>query len=376
MGKKIYLIDDNETLRPLEESPYDSEDLLQKLLASYPDLLGGEGHGQWLLVERELAVPADEGGTGRWSLDHLFLDADGVPTLVEVKRSSDTRLRREVVGQMLDYAANGVAWWPLEQIQAAFERRCENDGLDAENELARLLKDDGAVDRFWQQVKTNLLAGKIRMVFVADVIPSELRRVVEFLNEQMDPAEVLAIEVPQYVGDGIRTLIPTVIGKTSEAERRKGTTPPRKILTLEQLLSQIADDGQRQAVEKLLRLVRSSGGIVSMGSSGISFRVQTKVKKPPVSIGWYFPPGVDGWYSIRELMLGFSEDSEEELKTILEPYSQRVANIAGAIRFPRQGLCGYLFKGEMIPSQIETFSREIGRVIQELALVRPVAPVK
>jgi hypothetical protein len=31
-----------------------------------------------------------------------------VPTLLEVKRSSDTRIRREVVGQMLDYAANGV----------------------------------------------------------------------------------------------------------------------------------------------------------------------------------------------------------------------------------------------------------------------------
>ena len=31
-----------------------------------------------------------------------------MPTLVEVKRSSDTRIRREVVGQMLHYAANAV----------------------------------------------------------------------------------------------------------------------------------------------------------------------------------------------------------------------------------------------------------------------------
>jgi hypothetical protein len=37
-----------------------------------------------------------------------------VPTLVEVKRSDDTRIRREVVGQMLDYAANGVVYWPGE----------------------------------------------------------------------------------------------------------------------------------------------------------------------------------------------------------------------------------------------------------------------
>lgn len=35
----------------------------------------------------------------------------GIPVLVELKRAVDTRLRREVVGQMLDYAANGTAYW-------------------------------------------------------------------------------------------------------------------------------------------------------------------------------------------------------------------------------------------------------------------------
>ena len=49
-------------------------------------------------------------------------------------------------------------------------------------------------------MKTNLQAGKIRLIFVADVIPSELRRIVEFLNQQMDPGEVLAVEIRQYAG--------------------------------------------------------------------------------------------------------------------------------------------------------------------------------
>ena len=60
------------------------------------------------------------------------------------------------------------------------------------------------------------------MVFVADVIPPELRRIVEFLNSQMDPAEVLAVEIKQFVGQGLKTLVPRVIGQTSEAERKKG----------------------------------------------------------------------------------------------------------------------------------------------------------
>ncbi len=62
------------------------------------------------------------------------------------------------------------------------------------------------MDRYWKLVDTNLKAGRVRLVFVADSIPPELRRVVEFLNSQMNPAEVLAIEIKQFVGSGVRTL--------------------------------------------------------------------------------------------------------------------------------------------------------------------------
>ena len=40
---------------------------------------------------------------------------------MEVKRSGDTRIRREGVGQMLDYAANAGVYWPVEEIKAKFE---------------------------------------------------------------------------------------------------------------------------------------------------------------------------------------------------------------------------------------------------------------
>lgn len=83
----------------LRERPYDSEDLLQALLEQHPELLAGDQVGdearRWLLVRREAGVPGHEGGGGRWSLDHLFIDDEAIPTLVEVKRSADTRVRRE-----------------------------------------------------------------------------------------------------------------------------------------------------------------------------------------------------------------------------------------------------------------------------------------
>jgi hypothetical protein len=165
----------------------------------------------------------------RWSLDHLFFDQDAVPTLIEVKRSSDTRIRREVVGQMLDYAANAVVYLPIEQIRSWFEERCSREGRAPADVMAEAFGPAVDADAFWQDAKTNLQAGRIRLVFVADEIPAELQRIVEFLNGQMDPAEVLAIAIPQYVGrdasgNDMKTLVPTVIGRTAEAERKKSVS--------------------------------------------------------------------------------------------------------------------------------------------------------
>lgn len=230
MGGSIYLIQDNETLVEMREEEPENEELLQRLLAQYPHLLAGdqidsEAPRRWLLIQREAGVPMEEGGGDRWMVDHLFLDQDGTPTLVEVKRSTDSRLRREVVGQMLDYAANAVAYWPAERIRAQFEARY---GEKADVVLQEFLNAEGEAavsnpESFWQQVKTNLQAGRIRLIFAADKIPPELCRIVEFLNTQMNPAEVLALELKQYAGQGLRTLVPHVLGqKTKPGSDQEG----------------------------------------------------------------------------------------------------------------------------------------------------------
>lgn len=231
MPAGIFLVRGDNELFELSAQPYPQEDLLQELLARYPNLLAGDQMNpsaprRWLLVRREAPVPDALDGSGRWSLDHLFLDQDGVPTLVEVKRASDTRGRREVVAQMLDYAANGVAYWPVESLRASVEQRAVTDGRDPGALLVDLLGSESDAEIFWAKVKVNLQAGRVRMVFVSDEISPELRRIVEFLNVQMDPAEVLAVEVKQYVGADFRGLVPRLVGQTSEAMQRKSAGVP------------------------------------------------------------------------------------------------------------------------------------------------------
>ena len=232
----VFVLTDKTSLVPMQIANFASEDDFQDLLARFPALLAGDqidaaNPRRFVLIDREYPIGSEAGETARWSLDHLFLDQDAVPTLVEVKRSTDTRIRREVVGQMMDYAANALSYWPAEQLRDRFVERCKKSDQSPQEAIAGDLGEDVEWETYWASVKTNLQAGRVRLIFVADRIPLELRKIVEFLNTQMQPAEVLAIELRQYAGGDLKTLAPIVLGQTQGALTQKaagGSKPKRK----------------------------------------------------------------------------------------------------------------------------------------------------
>jgi hypothetical protein len=228
----VFLLHDDHNLQALEPAQFAKETEFQQLLSRFPELLVGDqidpqSPRRWVLVKREQPISTGGDGASQWSLDHLFVDQDGIPTLVEVKRQSDNRIRREVVGQMLDYAANCLSFWSVETLQYALEDTCKEAGKSVETVLRDLIGPETSIDEFWERVKTNLRTKNIRLLFVADMIPLELRRIVEFLNEQMNPAEVLAVELRQFEGKGLRTIVPTVYGQTQETARKRVSTVRR-----------------------------------------------------------------------------------------------------------------------------------------------------
>ncbi|TAK23088.1 MAG: hypothetical protein EPO26_09585 [Chloroflexota bacterium] len=285
----------------MTESPYESEARLQELLARYPNILAGDQIDpttprRWVLVSREVSLASQSDGPGRWAVDHLFLDQDGVPTIVEVKRSSDTRIRREVIGQMIDYASNAVVYWPVEHLRTRFEEQCRVENRDPSLVIDDLIGPDSDTDRFWHQVKTNLQAGRVRLVFVADQIPPELQRSVEFLNGQMDPAEVLAIEIRQFVGLGLTTLVPRVIGQTSAAASRKtvGTTASTtRVPGADEFDAQIA----AAAPERLRKLRRLSQWAHNLEKEGLA-RLYSRTGTIYVSLVAWLPNQSSGIVTI------------------------------------------------------------------------------
>ena len=142
MSSGVFVIRKDGSLVEMRLNEYESEATLQDYIAKYPNLLPGDqidviNPRKWLLISKEYGIPDKIDALDRWSIDHLFLDQDGIPTLVEVKRSSDTRIRREVVGQMLDYAANASEYWSVERITATFENKCVESNARAPIELPK-----------------------------------------------------------------------------------------------------------------------------------------------------------------------------------------------------------------------------------------------
>ena len=316
MTERIYTRDQQGRLEALEGERFAKEDELQALIAEHPELLDGtqmrpDAPRRWILIAREQGIAESSDATVRWAVDHLLVDQDAVPTLVEVKRGSSPEIRRTIVGQILEYAAHAARTWRADTLRQAFEESSDARGLDPSAELGKLLVPDGEsepdADGFWERVATNLAAARLRLLFVADHIPDPLERVVEFLNAQMDRIEVLAVEIKQFKGDSRQTLVPRVIGRTAASPRPPSGHGSRAKLDRESFLNGFTDSEHHRVAARLLDVASESGAVLDWGSNGVCIRIPYSGGKKPVGVAWLFPPSVRGvvnWRGLTDVSFG------------------------------------------------------------------------
>ena len=316
MTERIYTRDQQGRLEAFEGERFAKEDELQALIAEHPELLDGtqmrpDAPRRWILIAREQGIAESSDATVRWAVDHLLVDQDAVPTLVEVKRGSSPEIRRTIVGQILEYAAHAARTWRADTLRQAFEESSDARGLDPSAELGKLLVPDGEsepdADGFWERVATNLAAARLRLLFVADHIPDPLERVVEFLNAQMDRIEVLAVEVKQFKGDSRQTLVPRVIGRTAASPRPPSGHGSRAKLDQESFLNGFTDSEHHRVAARLLDVASESGAVLDWGSNGVCIRIPYSGGKKPVGVAWLFPPSVRGvvnWRGLTDVSFG------------------------------------------------------------------------
>lgn len=278
----IYAIKEDGSAQALKKVRCKSEDAeLQTLLENNLDLLPGdqispESPRRWLLIKREMPVPDPTTGTNRWSIDFFLADQDAIPTFVECKRHDDSRARREVVGQMLDYVANGHHYWTALEIMELARQTASKRSQTVESAIASLgPMSYESVDAYFKHIEANLREGNVRMVFLLEDSSYELRSVVEFLQNQMQRADVLLVEIHQYEVNGQRIVAPTLFGYTEQARlaKREATrvrsASGRRVWNqdsfVENAITKLTTD-QVESIRQILEVAEKSGWAIRWGT--------------------------------------------------------------------------------------------------------------
>jgi hypothetical protein len=325
---KVYVINGDGTTEPMTNIRCKNEDLeLQQILEKNPDLIPGDQINptdprRWLFVKREMPVPDPSTGDYRWSIDLFLADQDAIPTFVECKRYGDTRARREVVGQMLEYAANGHYYWSMDEMRTYAEQAAVRRCLTLDEELKRLQPEDpDSVESFFQNVQDNLREGQVRLVFFMEEAPQELKSLVDFLNKQMERSEVLLVEARQYEYQGTKIVTPILFGYTEEARKVKKvitiTTGDKKVWTYESFFDAASDKLPESVVAAIRRVFAKSQelqGEVTWGKGKVNGSFSVKWPR----FGKYTVFSV---YSNGFLMINFgsfkNSEKEEDFRAVL-----------------------------------------------------------
>lgn len=218
----VYLMDEQSNTSKLRRIHCINEDKeLQLLLEKNLELLLGDQISpaepcQWLLIKREMPVTDPSTGLDRWSIDFFLTDQSGIPTLVECKRCNDSRSRREVIGQMFEYAANGHHYWDSARMQA-FATASNGGETALRTRLDEMRPEaEDSPESYFSLVERNLRSGKMRLIFFLEDSPLELRSMVEFLSGQLQDTQIFLVEARQFEQGSSRIVVPWLFGFSDE----------------------------------------------------------------------------------------------------------------------------------------------------------------
>jgi hypothetical protein len=170
----------------LTHSPFGNEAELESTVSLHPCLLALPQEPDIALVKRQVTLPR------AGSLDIFMVNSEGLPIAIEVKLARNSESRREVVGQLVDYASILTSYTVDEldlSVGGALDSALRTFSTDSE--------DEGVFERRWQAVGANLRAGLARYVIVVDEIPDELERIVRFLVERSN-LDIRLVQVQKY----------------------------------------------------------------------------------------------------------------------------------------------------------------------------------
>lgn len=159
-------------------------------------------------------------------IDNLFVSPNGYLTIVETKLWRNPEARREVVGQIIDYAKELKKWnySDLDNVVKSYNQKynSNSNGLIATIRNSEQL-DESDEQFFIDLVSKNLERGRFLLLIVGDGIRESVEEMVEYLSQTPQLYFTLSlIELQVFCFDNVENsfiVIPQIVTRTKEITR-------------------------------------------------------------------------------------------------------------------------------------------------------------
>ena len=297
----IIISKNGKNAKRIKKSSFKQEEELQKYIFNNPDSIPLEEikeDVQFLVVDKEFPVSVG-------SIDVLEVDSDGDIYILETKLYKNPD-KRFVLAQVLDYGASLWRFYedPDDFIQKLDERVRNNTGEGLIKELKNNLSNSAEII---ENIKQNLSDGTFKFVILMDKVPSHLKDLVLFMN-QNSQFSIYLVELDYYTHEGYEILIPDVFG--AESKKKIASISKRKKWDEESFLDAAKKHPKAyEGIQKLYNFSKDNADEIKWGTG--SSRGSFNPKFLSISVRSIFTVRSDGHLAIN---FGWLHDNEQTLK--------------------------------------------------------------
>lgn len=348
MSKKPVIVSET-GIKQLQRIPLSSKTFkelwLQELLEKSPETLP-TGYvdnifAPLIFVAREVEV---ESGY----IDNLYISAKGYLVIVETKLWRNPESKRQVVGQILDYAKD-VSTWNYEKLNSVYTEYNKGKVLFSEmiNKGFYEAEDESY---FVDIVEKNIQASRFLLMVVGDGIREDVVKMAEFLNSSVSMQFQFALcELEVYeLENGKRLVVPQLTTKTKvitrtlvnsavpseaqidlpeETQKPKANNRKAKIASLEEWANNVSEKNKKLTAEEIVSFVNDMTEIgyqYHLGTAELVFELISDELNVKLTRLWvsasgvlYFQPA----YIFSDLTkTGYSQTLAERLLEKLKPF--------------------------------------------------------
>lgn len=284
---RLFTIQDGRSI-PLRQLRFLDEAALEALLEGSPELLSMDE------LDPSAAAPmipiGRQIGLGGQALDLLFLDMQGTLVGVETKLRKNPEIRRQVVGQVLEYGAH-LSEWTVEDVErqaSTYLAKLTTPARFRGRSMVQLMAEvagDGmeplSDEELRERIVSKLSRGDLRLVIAVDRVVDSLRKIVTFANAKGGLSLVL-LEVQETELPDSQKVLPMEMcgasGAISRLETRSAWDDERFVDALREQTT----DSRATVARRLLSFAQQHADSIvwgvgtSEGTAGFGLRVAGK----------------------------------------------------------------------------------------------------